>query len=486
MDVFQDEPDPSSEVQRNKTERLLSKLWIPGGTKESPEPAATLTTVSEIAYQRNRHFVNSLSLENIFRPQSLIPESRERPALLLVNLLGIPNYGIFELRGESINQASFRDRLTGIRVASLPSPAWDCYPQTWSLIGSNDILKTASDSNMQDVYLRRPDDAPTGNMKLELLLPILKGKVLGEGENDFELAWRNGNVSKLFPNRREHFVRADEAGLKFWSTVRAHFLTDSSDSFANESVLEIRRTTGRRESLGRWRFITRPTPGADVKLRLSRNVSTVGELPQVTVEIDLSQVEPPLDLRKVNLSVDGANVKNTAQFLQVPARLDQPGKYKFPYDDLVKELGANKVGSHKVEINAKTFFGDNESAVARLEIKPNPKPVKVKAAPILVHVGKVVLTFTNAAGGPLGEVTEFKDLRIDGVGVPWTRNQKLTPGTIVASGQASSKEVLVYEIMQGEHSVQVAVMVDGSQFVATGQIDVKKSGEVFKLKVGEN
>ena len=270
LDVFQRDPDPSSQSQRNKTERILSKSWIPAGTKEKPGPAATLTTVSEVAYQQNKHFVDSLNLKNIFQEQSLNPESRERPALLLLDLLGIPNYGIFELRGESINQASFRDRLTGLRVAMLPGPTWECYPKTWSLIGSNEILKNANDSNIQDVYLLRPDNAAPGQIQLELLLPILKGKVLGADANDFELSWRNGNVSKLFPNRREHFVRADQAGLNFWSTVRAHYLTDTSDSFTNESVLEISRTTGKKEILGSWRFITRPPTGSPYQRSIVR------------------------------------------------------------------------------------------------------------------------------------------------------------------------------------------------------------------------
>ena len=494
LDVFQQNPDPLSQRQRNDTERMLSTSWIPAGTKDKPGPAAALTTVSEVAFQENRHFVNPLNLKNIFQGQSLIPESRERPALLLLNLLGIPNYGIFELRGDSINQASFRDRLTGIRVASMPSPDWECYPQTWSLIGSNKILKTANDSNMQDVYLRRPDKAVAGQIKLELLLPVLKGKVLGKGANDFELAWRNGNVSKLFPNQRKHFVRADRTGLDFWSTVRAHFLTDSSNSFTNGSVLEIRRTTGKRELLGGWRFTTRPPVGPSVDIRLSENATTVGQLPQITVEVDLSQVKPPLDLKEVSLSVDGTDLKNTTRFLQDPVRFNRPGVFRFPYDDLVEELGVDKVGTHEIQINAKTFFGVNEASVTRLEIKPNPKPVEVKSEPVLIHVGLIILNFEDAAGEPSG-VFDFKSLKVDGTEVPWTedvqpdgttvpwaKDRQPVAGEIVASGRATLKKVRIYEIKEGKHDIQVTALMDDetTTLIAKGTIEVKEDEEVKK------
>ena len=142
------------------------------------------------------------------------------------------------------------------------------------------------------------------------------------------------------------------------------------------------------------------------------------------------------------------------------------------------------MGTHEIQVNAKTFFDVDEAAVARLEIKANPKPVKVKTKPVLIHVGKVTLTFADASGDPLGVVTKFSELKIDGKNVPWTQVGKpLVAGQIEASGQASSKQVLVYEIKQGKHKVQVTATVDGSIFVASGTIEVKKSEQVFKLKL---
>jgi hypothetical protein len=477
LDVFQKSADPNSQQQRNRTERTLAKSWIPAGSKDEPKPAATLTTVSDEVYQQNRPYVKSLNLKNIFQGQSLIPQDREGPALLLLNLLGIPNYGIFELRGGSINQASFRDRLTGIRVASLPGPGWESYPRTWSLIGGSEILKTTDDSSERDVYLRAPDDAMPGQMQIELLLPILKGEVLGKAENDFELTWRNGPVSKLFPNQRKHFVQASESGLNFWSTVRAHVLTDSSESFFNESVLEIRRTSGKRELLGSWRFITRPPVGPGINVRLSKETSTISGLPQVTVDIDISRIKPALNLKAISLSVDGKGLKNSTRFLQVPARSNGSGKFKFPYNDLVRELGVGKIGSHEIQIQAKTFFGEDESAFARLEIKPNPKPIEVKPKDVLIHVGKVTFAFANPPDDP---IDEFTSLLIDGKIVPWFSKQ--APGETMASRQYALKQLVVYEIPEGKHDIQLTVVAGDTTVVAEGEIEVRKTGQVFKLK----
>ena len=491
IDVFQSQPDPTNSRQRNKTERLLSKAWIPAGSKDNPQPAAKLTTVSEFAYQQNQHFENSLNLKNIFQEQSLIPNSGDPSALLLLDLLGVPNYGIFELRDNSINQASFRNRLTGIRLKTLPGEGWESHPKTWSLVGSSKLLKSTDESLERDIYIRRPKNAASGQLEIELLLPILKGKVLGKTENDFELTWRNGNVPKRFPNRREHFVRADTSSLNFWSTVSPHFLTDSSDSFANESVLDIHRTTGNRELLGRWRFITRPPARTGISVLLSSlskefantdASATLSQLPQTIVEIDISRIKPVINLDALSLSVNGMDIENTARFLQNPARSNGAGKFKFPYNDLVKELGVGKVGTHAIQVTAKTFFGENELATARLEIKPNPKTEKVKPKRTLIYVSRIMIEFEDASGVPL-EISEFKSIMVDGKSVP--RNRELAAGQILAKGLTSSNKVLVYEIKEGKHDVRITAIVDGSTFVAQGMIDVKKKGEVFKLKLVE-
>ena len=74
---------------------------------------------------------------------------------------------------------------------------------------------------------------------------------------------------------------------------------------------------------------------------------------------------------------------------------------------------------------------------------------------------------------------------VDGKQVPWAQNRSLVAGQIVASGQASSKQVLVYEIKQGKHNVRVTAMVDGSIFMAQETVEIKKSGQVFKLKLSK-
>ena len=489
IDVFQSQPDPANSRQRNKTERLLSKAWIRSGSKDNPEPAAKLTTVSEFAYQQNQHFENTLNLKNIFQEQSLIPNSGDPSALLLLDLLGVPNYGIFELRDNAINQASFRDRLVGIRLKTLPDADWESSPRTWSVVGSSKLLKSNDESLDRDIYIRQPKGATSGQIKIELLLPILKGKVLGKAENDFELTWRNGNVPKLYPNRRQHFVRAGESSLNFWSTVTPHFLTDSSDSFTNESVLEIHHTTGKRQLLGRWRFITRPPPKTGVSVLLSslskefatvEASTTLGQLAQTSVEIDVSRIKPAINLSALKLLVDGTAIKDTAGFLQ--ERSIEKGKFKFPYSDLAEKLGVGKVGVHAIEVNAKTFFGENESATARLEIKPKPKPVKPKPKPVVNYVD-VFIEFEDASGKPIGSVDDFKSIIVDRKQV--NSAPVRIPKKISASRLYSKGKVSIQEIKEGEHYVQITAVIHDSTFIAQGNINAKKKGEVFKLKLVE-
>jgi hypothetical protein len=214
LDVFQENPDIENKRQRNQTETILTKNWVPAGTKDDPGPAAKLITISDEAYAKNREFLNQLKLKNIFQGQSLVPKSRDRDALLILELLGVPNYAIFELSRGTISQASFRDRLTGVRVAKLPGDGWECHPKTWSLFGSSKIISIGDDSQERVIYLRRPEGGASGDLELELLLPVDSSfEVLGSGANDFELLWRDGNPELRYQNSRRHVAQASTSGL---------------------------------------------------------------------------------------------------------------------------------------------------------------------------------------------------------------------------------------------------------------------------------
>ena len=154
------------------------------------------------------------------------------------------------------------------------------------------------------------------------------------------------------------------------------------------------------------------------------------------------------------------------------------------------KLGCGKVGSHEIRIDATTFFGEGSSANARLEITPNPKVVVVKPKKIARLVDQVVLGFVDADGKPLAEIIDFRALTIDGQSIPWAQSQeRLSPGQVKASRQYARKQVLVFQLRQGKHSVQVDAVipddkdVNGAQAIAQQSIEVKKSGQVFKLNL---
>ena len=84
LDVFEPSDLNQFPDQPNSTEQLLRDSWIPGGTKDKPEPAASLTVVYEDPSRENRHDTSKLDLPGIFSGESLLPESNER-ALLLLN-----------------------------------------------------------------------------------------------------------------------------------------------------------------------------------------------------------------------------------------------------------------------------------------------------------------------------------------------------------------------------------------------------------------
>ena len=336
-------------------------------------------------------------------------------------------------------------------------------------------------SGVQDIYLRQIDEKAANEIELELLLPTIRGEVVGNSENDFELIWRGGKREKKFPNKRKHFVKADESGLHFWSTVRAHFTSVSIDN--NRRELKIRRT-GETELLGSWRFITEQ-PSGDVKVRLSKSLAKIGQLAQVTVDIDLSEVKPPVNLDDVSLSIGETKLENTAKFLR-DRSLNQTGKFKFSYNDLAEKLEGNKVGTHKIQISVKTFFGNDKTAMASLEItKPDPKPIKVKPEPVLVRVESVHLNFENAPESwERGD--DFTSLTIDGKTVPWNLESNLGAEQIKASRKYSLNQVHLHHIKQGKHKVQVKATINGSGFVAAGTIEVEKNEQEFTLKLVKN
>ena len=141
-----------------------------------------------------------------------------------------------------------------------------------------------------------------------------------------------------------------------------------------------------------------------------------------------------------------------------------------------------KVGVHAIEVNAKTFFGENESATARLEIKPKPKPVKPKPKPVVNYVD-VFIEFEDASGKPIGSVDDFKSIIVDRKQV--NSAPVRIPKKISASRLYSKGKVSIQEIKEGEHYVQITAVIHDSTFIAQGNINAKKKGEVFKLKLVE-
>ena len=114
----------------------------------------------------------------------------------------------------------------------------------------------------------------------------------------------------------------------------------------------------------------------------------------------------------------------------------------------------------------------------------------VKPKKIARLVDQVVLGFVDADGKPLAEIIDFRALTIDGQSIPWAQSQeRLSPGQVKASRQYARKQVLVFQLRQGKHSVQVDAVipddkdVNGAQAIAQQSIEVKKSGQVFKLNL---
>ena len=461
LDVFQ--ADPADENQTFTTGALLKDLWpAPGFGKE--EPAARLISVPAdggFPYQITHQ--NTLTLESLMDGQELSKKTDlVGKHLLIVDLFGVCGYRLLSQDDGRVTRSFEKDQLAGIRVkpGALPGQ-WKCHPKTWSLFGFGGEERSG-DLPTKTVFIHKPktEDAnqvPDVKLEFEFLLPRWQGEVLGNKKQNFEIRFNGGRENLTFPNNRKHFIRTREDGLSFFTKVTAHSLVKPSSNFADGNELTI-FDKQRNQVIAKWKFRT------SSKGNLS-GVSLVNtQSSNARVKLDVSQIQPPIDLSRVSVSVGDRALDDSAEFLS-DWRDGASGRFKFPWSSLAEALELKtEPGDYKIQLAVKDFFGKEHRDSAQMTIKPPPKPKKIKQKKITKRTSFIKLKLVDSDGKAL-DVKSIDSLEVD------QQTWPVSTRYVRVTGWVNGKQIKVYGLGLGQHNVRIAVKVQ-SEKIANGRDSV--------------
>ncbi|MFK7767230.1 MAG: hypothetical protein AB8B55_08405 [Mariniblastus sp.] len=424
--------------------------------------AARMTIVSKTAREENENAENVLNLDEILRDDASVAFG-DGPAFLLLDVLGVPNYKTLQSNRGAVSSSDYRSQLTGIRISDLPE-GWKAYPckNMWSFATQRPLGEPfgwlAGRSNEEQLIFLNPGDAEdvTAESMLEFFLPFKKD-LLDGSQDDFMIHWKNGNRQWLYPIERRHFVEVSPKGLLAWSEIRAHTLEISSTS---DRLLQIFRADDPETPLGQWRFITKSleeNPVLDAgKTRLYNSKTQWRE---IEVTLDMSKIQPPIPLEKVNLFFDGVPLKKKTKALLEKNPSGVPGMYKFSFSELWEAVGEPSVGNRvKIEVQTTDFFEEPLSDQLSFSISQRPKDAgKPKPKPVVT----LDVTFSRADEKPV-EMLKFASVQLDGQNIKldeWADFKRGKGGRVKIVTDISGPSLKVIGLLPGRYSISVVANV---------------------------
>lgn len=478
LDIFNN----LSDVYGADLERLPTAL-IPSVNQDI---AARMTAITRETYREHQNFEDRLTLDSILLGSDQLGHDGNGEALLLVDLLGVPNYLVYTAKGDA--QAPSSMDLTGIRVSNLPKE-WICYPPTWSFsaerIDDPQFRWLAKNSDeAQLVFIQpKPGDRDNQPIDIEFLLPTFGEDILSSRANDFWSRWRRGEEDHRFSNNRLHQLSFGPNGLTAWSKISAHGRR-SLANYANQT-LEIGTAGDLNRPLGRWKFVTK---SLETPPRISNVPDRVelseGAFANTKIELDFSRIQPPVRPDDIALFWNGGKVdKKSAKDLLTDE--PSPGIFNVTLSSFLNASGGKfsdiKDGVElTLRIEATDFFGvttddDVQFRVAKPKLPP-PKP-KPKFA-------SVEVSLLDASGEPANVATFGGDqpqraVVIDGFPLPINRTRNVK-GMNVKVTRSSGSTLKITGLSPGKYTVEVIAFV-----TPTGQAKKERSKSTKKMTLIE-
>lgn len=461
--------DPTLEIYSNLKEVFGDQLkQIPEALVDdlkTRDEAAKMTTVNRASYLQNRHWTHSLKFESLLGGSDQFVRNGEDEALLLVDLLGVPNSLSFTSRGSAMVASNLE--LTGVKVKNLP-PGWMCYPESWSFVAKRiddpQFKWLAGDADQsQSIFIRpKPGDDLGMGFDVEMLLPSGGADILSSEVNDFQSVWRRGPIPHRFVNLRTHRLVIGPDGVTAWTEVTTH--TRRIDNCSNLE-LEIGKEGNTTAPLGRWKFVTESLEmdprieNVPPKVELSE-----GAFANTKIELDFSRIQPPVKYDDITLYWDGGKIDKKQSVRLLEKSLQESGLFEVTLADLVSAYGGKiaeiKDGAElSIKIEASDFFEYvTEDRVTFNVAKPKQKPPEAKPLS-----SSLSISLLDAAGQP-ANIGQFgtrenpnRAVVINGVELPLFRtravgkmNVKVTPSgsTLTINGLQPGKfQIEVYGII---------------------------------------
>jgi hypothetical protein len=446
-------------LSKPELERQLKKSW------PKKEPAARLDVVSPGSGRKAAN-QPELKLDRVFAEQGgqLRPGkvSGAEQRILIMELFGVPGYRVLRQSSDGIVRFTERN-LVGVKVETEDSGCV-CYPTTWSLLNFD-----ASGKEQQTIFIR-PDPSFEGDdreVEFKFLLPGLNANALAK-RPDYWLSWNGGKTPVLFPNSRKHFVQLGESGISFKSTVSSHVLPEVSlGNIADErSVLEVYEI-GKDTPIGSWQFKTESFADRP-SLTLSKNKVSKGNLVDVRVTADISKIRSPIELSAVKLLING---KEVPQFFKKRFGKGNPkGVYEFNLGDLADSVEFG-IGTHRVELSATDFFGEEVPSRVRAIKVEEPKKQKVIVPKVKAKVFEnIQLKLPTAISR-----SDIKSLKVGDTIVPWTKKNVQQTGIVAARRTGYVK---VFFVPKGKYSFTVTATILNDAETRQDTFTFKKTAEV--------
>ncbi|MEL7499333.1 MAG: hypothetical protein AAFN77_17125 [Planctomycetota bacterium] len=439
----------------------LPSLLVPSVDRDA---TARMTKISRQTYLNNDHEFERLSLDAILNQEVMRPRT-EQESFLMVDLLGVPNYLLYNAAANDTSNLS-RFELTGIRVTSKPEE-WLVYPQTWSFSANRlddrqyNWLATPADETKL-IFVRPKEGDPRGSeLTVELMMPTSGEDLLGSYKNDFRSRWKQGSIDHFFPNQRQHFLSLGDNGLEAWTTVGAH---QRKLTGVDGYELTVSRRGNGDPKLGRWKFIME---SLELDPKIIGAPDTVelldGAFENQFVELDFSPIKPPVGLDDIMVYWNSGKIdkKNLAKLLSNDNATSQ-GRYRVSLAELMLAAGSKlsdlQAGTPVgLQIEATDFFGittDDELEFQLVEPKKTIEKPKPK-------FGTLTLSLVNSTGksakvnwfGPqrnnsLGAVT------INGNALPLNRTRDVN-GMNVKVTNPSGATLKITGLWEGKYDIGI-------------------------------
>lgn len=358
-------------------------------------PAAQLSVISKSGFATNRAPSESMNIQQLLAPgRGARFSDIKEPALLLLDVLGVPNYATYEINGAQPELTPLREHLAGIRIVGEPI-AWQQNPTSWSFAPNRHMadqfawLAQNNQSGVTDVFLNpraseKPFKEAEKGIKVELFFPFRSKDVLDSqrsGQGDLWWRWMSAKTPFHYPNLRKHIFSISGSGIEAWSEITSHSVEIASDP--SGKVLELGQGN---ETLGQWRFVSQSLGiSPAIEANPQKTMTRIPNLKTVVINVDVQKIRPSISLDQIQLELNDQPVKELADFLTRHPHPDGAGQFQFSLYELIQAT-ETPIPKEKTEMEvavlATDFFGKTTSdqTVVTVEpppvIKPPPPPVK--------------------------------------------------------------------------------------------------------------